>query len=931
MESERWQRIKQIFAQVQTADPDRRNHLLEQLCGQDGDMRREIEQLLACEETQDQAFLESPPGDLRLPFAMPKRVGPYRVIALLGQGGMGCVFEAVREDEFQQKVAVKLMHFGLDTPALRKRFQHERQIMATLNHPNVARLLDGGTTTDGLPYFVLEFIEGQTITDFCRATRANLRQRIDLFLQVCEGVGYAHRNFIVHRDIKPANVLVSREATVKLLDFGIAKLLGPEMAEFAQKTLVRTRTGQAMMTPQYASPEQYLNQPITTATDVYGLGLLLYELVTGTAAYDFSDKSMMEIDRMIVHDLPTAPSTALSRAGTRRSADALLAERIRSHAANCGATPQKLSDVLRGELDHIIMKALRKEPERRYPTVEALTQDLHAYLEGRPVSAHGDSLWYRSRKFVRRNARAVTLFASFVIMLTSFAIISLHFAVITRRQSEAIAQERDRAEEVTDFLIDVFASADPFVESSGSISVAELLQRNAGRIDAEFENRPFLRARLLTLMGQVYTALGDGAQGQDFLERALHLATADAGFPIRDHAEILSLMGENLRIQGKWNEARACFRRALNSIDGFNVSDVDRAEIIFKDASNELADRQFDAALAAFDSAESLLDPASPDTTALKAKILNGKARAFQEMNAFDRAEDVQRRAIALARRAFGTHHAHTGDMLANLAIVLDARGHPDEARQVFDEALHMLHDIFGERHPLMATLYNNLGMMLENQGRLDEAIAAHQRALDIRRQIFGEDNVYVIMSLINLGYTYDSQAAYPKAEAMYRQAIDIAGRVLDPQHPDLGFLYNNFCYNLQAQERWDEAQEACDQALRIYRAAPGHEIAAGQTAALLGKILLRGGRPEQAIEVLEEALRVADEMNGDAFIQVGRVLNNLGLAHARCRSWREAEAAYRRAVQVNLEEKGSDHSDTLNSQAGLEAVQRHEQPPANR
>ena len=416
MNPERWQRIEEIFRTVVDRPAVDRDNYLTRACDGDEELRLEVLSLLALDTAED--FIKDPIANAARSFtARPKddltgsRIGPYRVERLIGRGGMGDVYEAERDDQqFRQQVAIKIIKRGMDTEFVRERFLRERQILASLDHPHIARLLDGGATEDGRPYFVMEFVDGEPITNYCRRRDLPIEEKLKLFLDVCSAVQHAHQKLVVHRDLKPSNILVTAEGTPKLLDFGIAKLLTPDPGE----AVTRTETSMRMMTPDYASPEQVRGAVITTVTDVYSLGVALYELLTGRRPYQFETYSPLEIERAICDTEAPPPSEAARR--------------------QTGTSP-KLARQLTGDLDNIVLMAMRKETARRYQSVEQFSEDIRRYLTGLPVVARKDTFTYRAGKFARRNKAGVTMLA----LLAVFAVV---LAVLAAR----LARERDRAE-----------------------------------------------------------------------------------------------------------------------------------------------------------------------------------------------------------------------------------------------------------------------------------------------------------------------------------------------------------------------------------------------------------------------------------------------------------------------------------------------------
>ena len=408
MNREQWQRVKQLVDHAILTDPGERSAYLDAACGEDRELRQEVESLLAAHEQAGTDFLKDPAVDFKSAVSAPaarahSRIGVYQIIDQLGHGGMGEVYRAARADgQYDQQVAIKLVRVGLDTSFLLERFRHERQILASLDHPNIARLLDGGTTENGTPYLVMELLEGVPIDQYCDEHKLSVTQRLQLFRQVCGAVQYAHQRLVIHRDLKPSNVLVTREGVPKLLDFGIAKIL--DQSSDAQTTL-----GQSM-TPEYASPEQIRGETITTASDVYSLGVGLYQLLTGCSPYGVNTNNAHELSRAILETEPPRPSTVVLNPKVVPPGDTKInAEPLSSAGvSNAGeGSPARLARRLQGDIDNILLMALRKEPQRRYASVEQFAEDIRRHLAGLPVIAAKDSWNYRTGKFVRRHRAAI--------------------------------------------------------------------------------------------------------------------------------------------------------------------------------------------------------------------------------------------------------------------------------------------------------------------------------------------------------------------------------------------------------------------------------------------------------------------------------------------------------------------------------------------
>jgi serine/threonine-protein kinase len=493
------------------------------------------------------------------------RAGAYRLVEHIASGGMGVVYRAERDDgQVRHQAAVKILRRGLDAEDQVRRFASERQILASLDHPNIARLIDAGVTDDMRPYVVMEYVDGQQIDAYCDERRLSVKQRVALIRDVAMAVDYAHRNLVVHRDLKPSNIFVTDDGQVKLLDFGIAKLLDAD----PEGATAVTVPGVRLMTPGYASPEQITGAHVTTSTDVYVLGLLLYELLTGTRAQETDGRSLPDIEELVVRGAPRRPSEVVA------SLPATLAVTTSGPPATAiaqarGTTPGRLRRLLRGDLDRIVGMALRKEPDRRYPSAQAFADDLNRYLDGKPVQARADSAAYRVGKFVRRRWPAVAAAGLFVALLVAYA-------VTMTIQSRQIRAERDRAqaaqakaEEVTSFLVRMFQASDPGETRGDTVTARELLATGVERVGA-LDSQPAVQGQLLDVMGRVYQSLGRFDDARSLLERALRVRRGAFGESHRDVGDAWTHLGELSSMQGRYADAESQLRTALAIHEGLN-------------------------------------------------------------------------------------------------------------------------------------------------------------------------------------------------------------------------------------------------------------------------------------------------------------------------------------------------------------------------
>ncbi len=535
--SDRWLRIEHLFYAALELKNDGRAAFLDEACGNDIELRKEVDSLLRSSE-QTMGFLQNPvlEGVQQITAEKDiagKRIGAYQILRPLGEGGMGKVYLASRADDlYHKEVAIKTLQGGHgQSRAMLLRFRSERQILANLDHPNIARLLDGGITEDGLPYLVMEYVNGLRVDDYCRRNQLGIKQRLQLFCIVCAAVEYAHKNLVVHRDLKPANILVTTEGIPKLLDFGIAKLLDSESGE-----PTRTLTSERMMTPEYASPEQVRGDQVTTATDVYALGVLLYELLTGKRPFQLDTTSPFEMARIICEQNPEPPSMASASTTELAVPDA--------------------AHILRGDLDNIVLMAMRKEPARRYVSVGALADDVKAYLTGYPVHARTDTWKYRSGKFVRRHKAMVSAAAIVTLALIGF---SIGMGLLAKRATK----ERLTAQRESQFLEGIFQAATPDQAHGQQITARELLDQGAARVDRELAADPEVHGAMLDNIGRAYFDLGFYEQAEPLLERAYALQKKTLGDANLDTAVTLHDLATTMRYQSEYQKADPLFRQAL--------------------------------------------------------------------------------------------------------------------------------------------------------------------------------------------------------------------------------------------------------------------------------------------------------------------------------------------------------------------------------
>ncbi len=842
MDPERWQRLQALFdAAVEMTEDDRRA-FLEQECPDDLSLRWQVESLILALDEASQ-LLDTAVGDTALHAAHAtvnrQRFGPYQLERELGRGGMGVVFLARRADEaYEGQVAIKVLLELRGAEPLR-RFQTERQILANLQHPNIARLLDAGSTDSGAPYVVIEYVPGGSITRYCDERTLTIAERIDLFIKVCRAVQYAHQNLVVHRDLKPDNILVTPDGTPKLLDFGIAKLL-----EERPEGDSDTATGVLMMTPLYASPEQVRGEPVTVATDVYGLGLVLYVLLTGRVPYDLSGKSLTEKANIITKVEPMRPSVAVGGA-----ASTTLPDRMSTPAA-------RLANQLTGDLDTILLTALQKDPARRYNSAGALGDDLERHRLGLPVKSRPDTFGYRWTKFIRRHWIATAAAAAALLFLTTFGIVMAVQANRIARERDAARAARVEAQEVSNLLVDLFEVADPSQPSGANITAREVLDRGAGKIAAELSNQPATQASMMEVVGRVYRNLGLYDDAGKMLEGSL--AIRRRIFP-DDHATIaasLNELGVLRYLLGKYEEAEQLQRDALRIHRGQPKPDPRKLAANLDSLGTVVVDRgRYEEAAALYREALSIergLHQGDHQDVATELINLGG---ALRRSARFDEAEPLFREGLAMQRRLLGNENVHVAHSLNQLARLFVLKGDPTQAEPYAREGLAIRRRLWGDVHVEVAASLGSLAGILSAQGAHKESIATRKESLEILRKLFGEEHPYVAGTLSSLGYAEFKGGDLQAAEAHLRASVALHRRLLKPDHVRLASPLTGLASVLMASDRHAEAEPLLREAVTVRRAKlPAEHWSIAEAETDLGRCLVSLGRVDEAEPLLVRA-----------------------------------------------------------------------------
>jgi serine/threonine-protein kinase len=836
--TERYRKAKRLVMAALELSAERRSAYLDEACGDDEELRREVESLLHA-DTSRAAFVDSPPVRLlqeRGDASSEPAIGPYRIVRELGQGGMGVVYLAHRTDEeFEHQVAIKVLQPDMAVDEIAARFRRERQILANLSHPNIARLLEGGRTADKRLYFLMEYVEGEPIDLYFTRRDLSTEDRLHLFLKVCAAVEHAHRNLVVHRDLKPSNILVTADGEPKLLDFGIAKLIQPELDTAASVTAARWR----FMTFDYASPEQVLSKAITTASDVYSLGVLLYELLTGLKPYELAGRSEPEMMRIVTEEAPRKPSEA-----------------VQAQAADTGTTgtTRSLRRRLQGDLDTIVLKALRKEPERRYGSVAEFAQDIQRHLAGLPVQAQPDTWGYRAGKFVRRK-KAVLALTSLLFLLI------LAFAVAMTVQVREKERQRLAAQQTAAFLTDLFESADLYAEDSQSITLQDVLKRGSTRILEDLSEEPEAKATLLETIATAHINLGATDQAEPLVLQAIDLRAKTSGTDSIEYATALDLKA-HLRLEQQ---------RPVH------------------------AETEARAALAVY---------RSP-------KALNHLAMALLNQEKLTDAEVIAQEAIALAQRVEPSNRAELADHHMGLGNILLAQNHLEEAGQQYQSAITLFTSTLGEDHPLSIRAVHNAAVLAERRGQRQEALRLYRQALAAKRRAFNSDHPTLAVTLTSLAIALmQSAEQLQESEELFQEAIAIAERRANGR-PSLllaSFL-NSLADNYRRQGRYEESKQLHREALGMRIELLGEiDPAVAGSHNNLGLLSLGTGEPEEARKHFQKALEILRQEGVENDPRMALLLHNIGLALRAQGNNREAEESFREGLEMFTRIFGEHH-----------------------
>lgn len=917
-------KLEQIFGEAAGMPGEERAQFLNRACGENAELRDVVESLLRAHDAAG-TFLQ--PATTINPANQPPAedvgtvIGRYKLLQKIGEGGFGVVYMAEQEQPIRRRVALKIIKLGMDTGQVIARFEAERQALAILDHPGIAKVHDGGATDAGRPYFVMELVIGVPITEYCDRNRIGIRQRIELFIQVCQAVQHAHQKGLIHRDLKPSNVLVSTvdgRPVAKVIDFGIAKAMAARLTEKTLFTEFRTLIG----TPEYMSPEQAEGSlDIDTRSDVYSLGALLYEILAGAPPFDpkeLRSKAYGEMQRIIRELEPPRPSTRVSTSANAASI-----------AAVRGIEPRQLRASLHGELDWIVMKCLDKDRTRRYESAAALAGDAQRFLADEPISAAAPTTLYRLRKFVRRNKGPVIVAATISLLLIG-GIIGTTLGLVgqsqQRRLAEIRGQEAERQAEVAranhasanavlQFQLDMFDSAHPD-DRRDSVKVIDVMDAAVKQLDdGKFNDNPVIAAAVRYQVGQTYFALGRLVAAETNFRKCVELRREIAAKDVAYNRSLADAIGRlvlTMNDQGRYADAEALIsesltiRRRERAVDHKSVA----ADLILLSTTLMNQAKLADAEQACHEAA-TIQRQIVPLPSGELSDCLNALGVARARQGKFADAEAAFREQVEVRRKDLPSEQKQLAQAISNLANVLNEQAKLTEAELCYREALEIRRAILPVDHPDIAQTLNNFGPLLERTGRFDEAESILREAVMIRRKSLGADNPLIASSLANLASLLAGKGDHLQAEALYREALAVQKKNLSDDHPSIAQTLNNLGGELTVLRRFDEAEPMLREALAIRRkklTADHPHIA--RSLHNLARLLRDQGKIEEAETLLREALETREKSLPANHPGIADTLFNLADLLEAKKNLEEAERAFRRALKIRSDALASGHID---------------------
>ena len=868
MDSARWERVQSLFHAAAELPEEQRQSYLEASCGTDTSLVRDVLALIEADSIPatiiDQAIARvahdvMTASATTTPTLPLHTFGSYHVTGVLGEGGMGVVYLAERSD-LGSRAAVKILRDAWLSPARRERFAAEQRTLAQLEHASIARLYDSGTLSEGTPWFVMEYVEGTPITEYCRTHQCDLRERLRLFKEICEAVAYAHSNLVVHRDLKPSNILVKSDGTVKLLDFGISKQL-----DALDSAAEQTRTAARMMTPAYASPEQIRGDPVGTHTDVYSLGVILYELIVGRLPFDLANRAPGEAEKIILEREAERPSAAAKRMS-------LISAGPHLHGINKGQW---------ADLDVLVLTAMHKDVERRYRTVWALVRDVDHFLRNEPLEARGDSARYRVGKFVTRHRRSITLSAFAALVVVTLVVF---YTVRLRSARNVAVAETARAERIQGFTLNLLQGGDEDVGPSDSLRVVTLVDRGVQEAQT-LDREPATQAQLYETLGGLYQKLGRFPHADTLLRKSLDQRRRLFGNEHPDVAQSLIALGMLRDAQAEYDTAEALVTQGLAMMRRTLPADAPAIRKATASLGRVLDDKgDYDKAIPVLEEAvrlESAQGKPTQDLSVAMSELANVHFYAGH----YAKSDTLNRQVLAIDHGLYGDVHPHIADDLMNLGAIAMENQNFAESERYNREALVITRAWYGNAHPETASNLTLLGRALVSEKKFDEATTVLREALQIQEGVYGKVHPRVASALNELGRVAQQKGDLDEAERDFVRLVDIYRKVYNDKHYTIGIALSNLAGVYRDRKRYADAEKLFNDALRRYAAElpPDHQLV-GIARVRLGEVLIDEQRYADARRELTEGQRILAKQSSPPPLWMERAKKGLEAASVASR-----------------------------------------------
>jgi serine/threonine protein kinase/tetratricopeptide (TPR) repeat protein len=958
MNNERWQEIWDVFFAALERPEAERDEWLAARAGEDVELRREVEALLAGHDKGDSRLLKAreltllaedvaqAAADALKDRLLGEQIGPYHIERVIGEGGMGTVYEAEQVVSVRRRVALKVIKLGMDTREIVRRFEMERQALALMTHPNIARIYDAGATPDGRPYFVMELVPGMPVTEYCDRHRLGVRERLQLMMTLCDAIQHAHQKGVVHRDLKPSNILIDTDSATpspKVIDFGIAKAVGESLTEHTA-----TNASFAIGTPAYMSPEQatFGSVDIDTRTDVYSLAALLYELMVGDPPFTSQSQHIRNYHdalRRVREVEPARPSAQFST---------LPVERRSALAESRSATLRELGGQLR-EIDWIVLKGLAKDRAQRYATPQALAEDIKRFLAGQPVLARPPSRWYRTQKFVLRHRFGVAAFATISLLVLTLAITMTVQSVRLGRALATAERERLRAETVSGFMVELLGLPDPYVSNGESLTVREVLDQGVNKISTELEDEPLVKATLLRTMGHVYRQLGIYEPAQNLLDQALRINRADAE-DARGLGNSLNALGELKHDAGDLDAARDYYLSGLDTLRSSFGDDRDVAVTLDNlmtyysetgdyaeaeklgiealrirrktagDESREVAfsmqalgyvyqlTGRYEEAERLYGDGLALLRRVMPANSPNIAVMLNHYGNLLKIRGDWPRSEAMLREALAIYRQTMPKEHSYVAATLNNLSGVLTLEGNYDEAERLLTEAIAIWRGAFGERSASVQTGRYALALVQIGRGQYRLAADQMRDVMALDQELSPDDRRALAADQQVLGTALRELGELDEAESLHRSAVALRTELLGQEHADVGVAQQQLGLTLTALGKLAEADSVLASSLATLTKQLGErQPRTLATSDAIAALRTSQSRYAEAIAMYGTVIQDRRQVLGEAHPGLGESLLGVGIAQCRQGSAAAGRSSLEEARGIFLNSLGPNHPRT--------------------